>query len=241
MLVCMSSFASNNNNLCKIHMYIHNTYIASNNYCWIFVMSKCCIVLEFMMSSENTSSPPGIPENAVSALEDLDKAPIPVQLDAHNPIPNGQDNSGGMNHVFSEEKDVLVSLPKQTFNMSTESLTSQSSLNSGNAVSLSIVKEKEGSFVVQMIDNTEKATSLSSRYTKLSPTKRPSLLCRLSLQDKMFSRQESQRRPRKDAGTFLKDVKNYISFHNITYTVPQGWFFQHKPPKVVLNNVRLVT
>ena len=188
-------------------------------------------------------------ENAISALEDLNKAPISVQLDVcmdskpANPTLNGQANSGGMeiDHVFSDEKDVLVSLPKQTFNMSTERLTSQSSLNSGNAVSLSIVKEKEGSFVVQMIDNTEKATSLSSRYTKLSPTKRPCLLCRLSLQDKVFSRQDSQRRSRKDVATHLKDVKNYISFHNITYTVPQGWFFQHKPPKVILNNVRLVT
>lgn len=43
----------------------------------------------------------------------------------------------------------------------------------------------------------------------------------------------------KIASTRLKSTKNYISYHNITYSVPQGWFFQNKPLKRILNNIRL--
>jgi len=35
-----------------------------------------------------------------------------------------------------------------------------------------------------------------------------------------------------------KSSKNFVSFHNICYTLPQGYFWQCKPPKVILNNVR---
>jgi len=36
----------------------------------------------------------------------------------------------------------------------------------------------------------------------------------------------------------VKSSKNFVSFHNIYYTIPQGYFWRHKPAKVILNNVR---
>lgn len=206
------------------------------------------------MSSEDTSplpgtsSLPGVPENVVNGSENVAKTPIEVQADVHvganrpnNTTPTGQGNPDGteIDPILAEEKDVLVPLKKQTSNMSAGVLPSQSSLGSGNAVSFSAVKETEGSFVVQMKDGTEeKPTPPSPRYARMTPTKRPSLLRRLSSQESQLSLQESWRK--KDGTTRIKSVKNYISFHNITYAVPQGWFFQQKPPKIVLNNVRSV-
>ena len=54
--------------------------------------------------------------------------------------------------------------------------------------------------------------------------------------DSGLSVQHSWRK--RNATVRMKNLNNFVSFHNIYYTVPQGYFWQRKPPKVILNNVR---
>jgi len=54
--------------------------------------------------------------------------------------------------------------------------------------------------------------------------------------DSGLSVQHSWRK--RNATVRMKSSNNFVSFHNIYYTVPQGYFWQRKPPKVILNNVR---
>ena len=198
------------------------------------------------MSSEDTL--PDIPADAAGDTEDVSNAPIEVQAEVHvdanvdaKPEDNGTETNNAHAHsngteidpIASEESDVLAPLAKQ---MSTEP-TRRVSSDSGNSVTFSTPKEKGDSFVVQMSDSEK--TPPSPKYShQRRLTKRPTLMSMLT-RDSSLSLQESWRT--RSATTRLKSKKNYISYHNITYTVPQGFFFQDKPPKLILNNIRLVS
>lgn len=208
------------------------------------------------MSAEDL---PGVPVGTADDSEDVSKAAIEVQAEVHadaevhaevevhtdakadqngGTIRDTHANSNGteLDPIASEERDVLGPLTKQT---STDT-TGIVSVGSGTSVTYSAGKEKDDSFVVQMTSNpgdTEK-TPQSPKYTRMASLKKqPSLLRRFS-QDSSLSLQQSWRT--KSGQTRLKNKKNYISYHNITYTVPQGRFFQKKSPKVILNDIRLV-
>jgi len=93
--------------------------------------------------------------------------------------------------------------------------------------------------IVRMI-SVDSTTSNPSSTPKSPPSRRgtnqsrrkPSLFRR----DSGLSLQDSWRK--KAATVRVKSSNNFVSFHNVNYTVPQGYFWQHKPPKVILNNVR---
>ena len=202
-----------------------------------------------------------------SDLEDSSKHLIKVQADGVHCNAQSNDkaivvddhvNPNGIeiDPVSSEDKVVFIPPSKKT----SSETTGATSLVSVSPVANSAGKEKDNAFVVQITvgrsipiaksagkekDNTfvvqmtvgasTKEKALFSRMsTQWSLRRQPSLLRRGSV----LSRQESWRT--KASGTRIKNKRNYISFHNITYTVPQGWFFQKKPPKVILNDIRLV-
>ena len=197
------------------------------------------------MSSEDTILP-GVPVNtagddAAGDTEDVNQAPIETQAEVHvdakrednGTAPNdGHSNGTEIDPISSETSDVLAPLGKQ---MSTES-TGHVRLDSGNSVTFSPAKEKDDSFIVQISE--PRKTPSSPRKTPTSPLSRQTSLLGMLRRDSSLSLQESWKS--KSATTRLKSKKNYISFHNITYTVPQGWFFQDKPPKLILNNIRFV-
>ena len=203
-----------------------------------------------------------------SDLEDLSKNLIKVQAEARSNAQSDDSTTEIDDHVnpngieidpVSSEDKVVFTLPSKQTSNETAGATS---LVSGSPVANcnSVGKEKDNMFVVQMtvgastpiansagkgennafivqmtVGSSAKEKALVSRMsTQWSLRRQPSLLRRGST----LSRQESWRT--KASGTRIKNKKNYISFHNIIYTVPQGWFFQKKPPKVVLNNIRLV-
>ena len=193
-----------------------------------------------MMSSEALS---GVPVDVVGGAEDLSKTAVEVQAEVHTdakPDENGtisdtHINSNGteLDPIESEERDVLAPLTNQISNENTGIV----SMGSGTSVTYSAGNDE---FVVQMkqVGSSTEKTPPSPKYSRMSLRRRqPSLLRRFS-QESSLSLQESWRS--KSAHTRLKHSKNNISFHNITYTVPQGRFFQKKPPKVILNNIRLV-
>ena len=106
------------------------------------------------------------------------------------------------------------------------------------ATGSSAVKEADSVFVVQLktsASNKERALSIHSQR---SIRRRTSLARKASVTGSL-ARQESWRT--KSSRTHIKNKKNYISYHDITYTIPQGRFFQKIPPKVILNNLRLVS
>ena len=215
----------------------------------LVLQKKIVIILEFNMSFEDTSSLPGVPSGVVNDLEDVNKAPIEVQAEVHVDATKSNDNNTSDNHVnsngteidplVSEEKDVIPPLSKQ---ISKESMGNVPSVGSGNSMTYSAPRSGDDSFVVQMTQGRDGSvkTPPSSRYSRRAQIKkRPSMLQRLSLRESQLSPQESWRK--KSSTTRIKNHKNYISYHNITYSVPQGWFFQHKPPKVILNNIRSIS
>ena len=199
------------------------------------------------MSSEDTTLP-NVPvdtagDDTAGDTEDTNKAPIEVQAEVYvdakpeddGTVPNdahSHSNGTEIDPIASEESDVLAPLAKQ---VSTET-TGRVSLDSGNSVTFSPAKEKDDSFVVQMSEPGK--TPPSPRYSHQRALSRRTTLMSMFSRDSSLSLQESWRT--KSATTRLKNKKNYISYHNITYTVPQGWFFQDKPPKLILNNIRLV-
>ncbi|XP_065904844.1 broad substrate specificity ATP-binding cassette transporter ABCG2-like isoform X3 [Dysidea avara] len=96
-------------------------------------------------------------------------------------------------------------------------------------------KKKHSSVIIRMTTNDSNPPStpkspLSRRGTGLSRIRKT-----LFHKDSGLSVQESWRK--KNATVRLKNSKNFVSFHNIYYTIPQGYFWQRKPPKVILNNV----
>ena len=184
----------------------------------------------------------GISSISVNDSEDLPKTSIKVQAEVHsNNQPDGSTTDGQVNpngieidSISSEDRVVFIPPSKQA---SDETIRATSSA-SGNPVANSADKEKGNAFVVQMTAGTitkDKAHS-TQMLSQSSLKRRASTLLRRG--SSRLAQQESWRR--KDSGTRIKNKKNYVSFHNITYTVPQGWFFQKKPPKVILNNIRLV-
>ena len=184
------------------------------------------------MSSE------ALPVGMSSDSEDLRKAKVEVQakarFDDSNTMYNTYINLNGIeiDSVSSGNKVVLIPPSKQ---ISSET-AKIASLVFGNTLTRS-AGEQDNAFVVQMTVGTsiKEKSLLSPLYSQSSLTRQNSLLRRGS----SLSRQESWRT--KSSRTRTKNRKNYISYHNITYTVPQGWFFQKKkPPKVILNNIRLV-
>ena len=178
-----------------------------------------------MMSSE------GISSVSASDLEDLSKNSIKVEAEVHSNVqPDGgttdaRVNSNGIeiDSISSEDKVVFIPPSKQAFNETTGATSSASSNPAANLAD----KEKGNAFVVQMTPR---------KLSQHSLKKQTSMLLRRG--SSRLSRKESWRT--RASGTRIKNRKNYISFHNITYTVPQGWFFQKKPPKVILNDIRLV-
>ena len=194
---------------------------------------------------------PGVPSSTEDDSEDASKV-IEVQAEIHTDaeihmdakpdnvgtIRDTHTNSNGteLDPIASEERDILTPLTKQT---STDT-TGIINVGSGTSVTYSADKENDEPFIVQMTsipDNTEK-TLPSPKYTQMASIKKqPSLLRRIS-QESSLSLQETWRT--KSGQTRLKNKKNFISYHHITYTVPQGRFFQKKTPKVILNDIRLV-
>ena len=205
------------------------------------------------MSSEDTL--PGVPADAAGDAKDVSKTltefQAKVYVDAHvdaKPKNNGMELNNACAHsngteidpIASEESNVPAPLAKQ---MSIEP-TGHVGLDSGNSVTFSNPKEKSDSFVVQMLDS-ENTPPLPRHSCQRRLSKWPTLMSMfsrdssMSLQESSLTLQESWRT--RSATTRLKSKKNYISYHNITYTVPQGLFFQDRPPKLILNNIRLVS
>ncbi|XP_065904848.1 broad substrate specificity ATP-binding cassette transporter ABCG2-like isoform X2 [Dysidea avara] len=96
-------------------------------------------------------------------------------------------------------------------------------------------KKEHSTIIVQMTTNDSNPPStpkspLSRRGTGLSRIR-----ITLFHKDSGVSVQESWRK--RNSTVRLKNSKNFVSFHNIYYTIPQGYFWQRKPPKVILNNV----
>ena len=181
------------------------------------------------MSSEDT-----LLRATFGAGDDTDDLGIKVQADVHveddGKISDTNIHSSGteIDPIGSEERDVLDALSNQVSNEITGIAPSQISLACGTSGSCSSDNEEGDSIIVQMTSSTTGKAAQNSVKGKA----------------RQFSR-GNQLTPKESWGTKiattrLKNTKNYISYHNITYTVPQGWFFQDKPPKVILYNVRLV-
>ena len=175
----------------------------------------------------------GLPVGMSSDSEDLSKVKAEVQAKAQsNTIYNNNyvnsPNGIEIDSISSSEKVVLIPSSKQ---ISSETVKN-SSLFFVNPLAYSAA-EQDNAFVVQMTvgTSTKEKSLLSSMYSQGPLTRQKSLLFRRN-------RQESWRT--KSCRIRIKNRKNYISYHNITYMVSQGWFFQNKPPKVILNNIRLV-
>ena len=180
----------------------------------------CCLEV---MSSEDT-----LLRVSVGVADDLVTTPSEVQVQVlvdakleydgtvSDTIIHSSDTE--LDRTVSEERDVLVSPSNQVSNEITGIVLSQDTMACGISGSCPSDKEESNLCIVQVANSTTE--KVFSRGTLLTP-------------------KESWRT--RIATTRLKDTKNYISYHNITYTVSRGWFFQDKPPKVILNNVRLVT
>ena len=117
-------------------------------------------------------------------------------------------------NIAFEERNVSVTVSDQISSEITEIVPSRYALNCGLSGSDSSDREESDSFKGQ-----------STKVRKFS-------------QGASLVPKESWRT--RIASTRLKSTKNYISYHNITYSVPQGWFFQNKPLKRILNSIRLV-
>ena len=182
------------------------------------------------MSSE------ALPAGMSSDSKDLSKVKVEVQakarFDDSSTIYNNYINSDGIeiDSISSENKVVLIP-PSKQISSETAKIASLVFVNP----SAHSAGEQDNAFVVQMTVGTsiKEKSLLSPMYSQGSLTRQKSLLFRRN----SLSRQESWRT--KSSRTCIKNRKNYISYHNITYMVPQGWFFQNKPPKVILNNIRL--
>ena len=155
-----------------------------------------------------------------------------VQLDDSTTDTHVNSNGIEINSISPEDKVIFIPPLRQA----SKEATAAASSASGNPVPNSPDKEKDNTFVVQMTVgmSTRKKVHSTRMHSQRSLRRYTSLLHKGS----SLSWQESWRT--KSSGTRIKSKKNYISFHNITYTVPQGWFFQKKPPKVILNSIRLV-
>ena len=165
--------------------------------------------------------------DVVSDSENLNKTSVEeVHTDAK------PENNGTVSDTHIHMNDIeLDPIPQEDKDSKTTGVTNV-------AIRSSASKEADNTFVVQF------KTSASNRERALSIHSQRSIKRRTSLPRKVsatgsLARQESWRT--KSSGTRIKNKKNYISYHDITYTVPQGRFFQQKPPKVILNNIRLVT
>ena len=169
--------------------------------------------------------------------EDLTKTSIKVQAEVHlNDQPDGsttdsQVNSNGIeiDSVCSEDIVAFIPPSKQASDENTRATGSAS----GCSVVNSADKEKGNAFVTQLIVEETHSTQMLPQGSLERLT---STLLRRG--DSQLVLQENWRR--KASGTCIKNRENYISFHDIMYTVPQGWFFQKKCPKIILNNIRLV-
>ena len=182
-----------------------------------------------------------LPTGMTNDSENLSKVIIEVQAEAHlDARPNDSNtiydtfiNSNGLevDSISSEDRAVLIPPPKQI----SHDTAKVASLAFGNPLANSVGQE-DSAFVIQMTvgTNIKEKPLLSPLYSQRSLTRQKSLLHRGS----SLSRQESWRT--KSSRARIKNRQNYISYHNITYVVPQGWLFQKKPPKVILNNIRLV-
>ena len=196
-----------------------------------------------MSSSKDTLS--GIPVDVAGEAGDISQSSIQVEAVVHvdakpedegNTVSNNvHANSNGMeiDPIASEEADVVAPLSKQISSEAPKYVR----MDSSNSVTFSpTVKERTGSFSVQMKDGEITPTS-PHKYSRQRNTSRRSVMRAFS-RTSSLSLQESWRS--RSATTRIISKKNYISYHNITYVVPQGWFFQDKPPKVILNNIRFV-
>ena len=193
-----------------------------------------------MSASEGHSTLPNVPtitEVEVHTLsmqsmhtknykEDLDRG---IQLDPVGQSRNFETITEG---AGSEKSDEIVPLAKPLTTESSGRLTSQ-----GSMISDQESRKGRSSAIVRMVSSDSTAppstpkSRMSRRGTGLSRRKTS-----LFRRDSGLSLQESWRK--KDATVRLKSSNNFVSFHNVNYTVPQGYFWQHKPPKVILNNVR---
>ena len=142
------------------------------------------------------------------------------------------DNNGTISDTHVHMNDIeLDPIPPEEKDSKTTGVTNA-------ATRSSTAKEADNIFVVQLktsASNKERALSIHSQR---SIRRRTSLARKASVTGSL-ARQESWRT--KSSRTHIKNKKNYISYHDITYTIPRGRFFQKIPPKVILNNLRLVS
>jgi len=154
-----------------------------------------------------------------------------IQLDSIHPSLHSPDST--IRNTASEENDDIGPLPKPLATDASERLTRQCTAMS--SVMSDWSRNGRGTAVVQMINNDNMACSpkstLSRHGTGLSRQ-----LTKLFHRDSSLSVQHIWRK--RNATVRMKNSKNFVSFHNIHYTIPQGYFWQRKPPKVILNNVR---
>jgi len=180
-----------------------------------------------MSTSEgDTSVLPNVPTTTEVEVFPVDKEKEskgieidPISQPARSPESITEVDAGG------EEDDKIAPLATPLVSDTSGRLTSQSSVTSDQQES----KRERGTMIVRMASKDSSGPSTPSGLIR-----RKSSIFRRS--DSGLSLQESWRK--KDATIRQKSSKNFVSFHNIFYTVPQGYFWQHKPPKVILNNVR---
>ena len=186
-----------------------------------------------MSTSEGHSVLPTTSEDGVltvrikTSKEDLNEGIEldPIDRPSHSPesITEG---------VTGEENDEIVPLAKPLTTDTPEKLTSQTS------VTFDPESTKERDTVIARMTSTDSSapSTPKSPLSKRSPGISRQISSALLRRDSNLSVQESWRK--KSASVRLKSSNNFVSFHNICYTVPQGYFWQHKPPKVILNDVR---
>jgi len=193
-----------------------------------------------MSTSEGDSAPPNEPttvevEVDVHTKEEESKEDLTggIQLD---PIRNQLSNSPESitEETAGEENDDIAPLATPL------ATASGRSTNQSSATSDQESKKERGTVIVRMKSSSSTPgtpKSPKSPDTPKSPgtglSRRKSSFLR---QDSNLSFQDSWRK--RDATVRQKSSKNFVSFHNIYYTVPQGRFWEHKPPKVILNDVR---
>ncbi|XP_065904845.1 broad substrate specificity ATP-binding cassette transporter ABCG2-like isoform X4 [Dysidea avara] len=185
-----------------------------------------------MSTSEGHSVLPTTSEDGVltvrikTSKEDLNEGIEldPIDRPSHSPesITEG---------VTGEENDEIVPLAKPLTTDTPEKLTSQTS------VTFDPESTKERDTVIARMTSTDSSapSTPKSPLSKRSPGISRQISSALLRRDSNLSVQESWRK--KSASVRLKSSNNFVSFHNICYTVPQGYFWQHKPPKVILNDV----
>ena len=185
-----------------------------------------------MSTSDGDSAPPNEPTTVwvdVHTKEEESKEDLPggIQLD-----PVSQPSISPESITEENAKDEIAPLSTSLATDAAGRLTSQSSVTSDQEP-----KKERGTVIVGLKSGSSAPSTPKSPGTPRTPgTGLPRRKSSFLRQDSSLSFQDSWRK--KDATVRQKSSKNFVSFHNIYYTVPQGRFWEHKPPKVILNNVR---